>query len=258
MDYWQKRALSTQDKIASKSEKQIQAQLRKYYKKVSKSSVSRFMLVYNKIQNSKEAGLQPTPADLYKLDEYWKIQAEMTQLLRDLGDKEVKLYGNSFSAVFKNVYESIALKDDTNFNYIDMAQAEQMIKQIWCADGKSWSDRVWNNTEKLQQALNDGLIECVLTGASTEQLKEKLMYEFNVGYNRADSIVRTEVSHIQAQAARQRYEDAGISKVMVWASKDERRCEICGKLHEKVFPANGKMPIPAHPRCRCRIIPYFD
>lgn len=258
MDYWQERALNTQERLTKKSIKQVEAQLRKYYKQVSKTSIARFLLTYNKLQNSMEAGLQPTPADLYKLDKYWEIQAEMTKLLRELGDKEVKLYGNSFSKVFKNIYESLALKDDTNFNYIDEAQVEQMIKQIWCADGKSWSDRVWNNTEKLQQALNDGLLECVLTGASPEQLKERLMYEFNVGYNRADSIVRTEISHIQTQAAKQRYEDAGIDKVMVWADEDERRCDICGKLHEKVFPAFGKMPIPAHPRCRCRIIPYFD
>ena len=79
-----------------------------------------------------------------------------------------------------------------------------------------------------------------------------------MSYSRADALVRTEVAHIQTQAARQRYEDSGIEKVQVWADKDERRCEVCGKLHEKVYPVSAAIPIPAHPRCRCCIIPLVE
>mgnify|MGYP003295850755 CR=1 FL=1 len=39
---------------------------------------------------------------------------------------------------------------------------------------------------------------------------------------------------------------------------DERTCDVCGKLEGKRFPINGKMPVPAHPRCRCCIIPVVD
>jgi hypothetical protein len=77
-----------------------------------------------------------------------------------------------------------------------------MINQIWCADGKSWSSRVWKNTELLQQELNDSLIDCLLTGRNPSELKQRLIERFNVAYNRADSIVRTEITHIQTQAAR--------------------------------------------------------
>ena len=71
-------------------------------------------------------------------------------------------------------------------------------------------------------------------------------------------LVRTELAHVQTQAAKQRYSDYGVNKVQVWADKDERRCETCGKLHEKVIPIEQTMPIPAHPRCRCCIIPYIE
>lgn len=132
-----------------------------------------------------------------------------------------------------------------------------MINQIWCADGKSWSSRIWTNTDKLQQALNDNLIECVVGGKKTTQLKEMLQKDFNVSYNRADSIVRTEMAHIQTQAAQQRYKDSGIQQVEIWADKDERRCDVCGKLHKTKYPVNGAIPLPAHPRCRCCIIPVI-
>lgn len=66
------------------------------------------------------------------------------------------------------------------------------------------------------------------------------------------------MTHIQTQAARQRYLDYGISEVEVWADEDERRCDVCGKLHLKRFGIYEKMPIPAHPRCRCCIVPVVD
>lgn len=133
-----------------------------------------------------------------------------------------------------------------------------MINQIWCADGKSWSSRVWNNTDKLQQALNDNLIECVVGGKKTTQLKDMLQKDFNVSYNRADSIVRTEMAHIQTQAAQERYKNAGVQQVEIWADKDERRCEVCGKLHETKYLVGSSIPLPAHPRCRCCIVPVIN
>jgi SPP1 gp7 family putative phage head morphogenesis protein len=66
------------------------------------------------------------------------------------------------------------------------------------------------------------------------------------------------MAHIQTQAAQKRYEDYGLKEVQVWADEDERRCEICGELHQKKYPIGAVMPIPAHPRCRCCIIPVVD
>jgi hypothetical protein len=71
-------------------------------------------------------------------------------------------------------------------------------------------------------------------------------------------LARTELAHIQTQAARQRYEDTGIEYVEIWADKDERRCEVCGKLHQKRYPVGAQIPIPAHPRCRCTIVPVVE
>jgi SPP1 gp7 family putative phage head morphogenesis protein len=141
---------------------------------------------------------------------------------------------------------------------IDKEAANQMINSIWCADGKTWSDRVWTNTSKLQQALNDNIIDCVLTGKKSGYLKQELVKEFDVSFSRADSIVRTELAHIQTEAAKQRYKDSGIKEVEVIADWDERRCPICADLHHTIHPIGGKMPVPAHPRCRCCIVPVVE
>ena len=133
-----------------------------------------------------------------------------------------------------------------------------MINTIWCADGKSWSERIWGKNEALKETLNEQLLYCVATGKNPSELKQLLQERFDVSFSQADALVRTELSHIQTQAAQKRYEDYGIDEVEIWAEKDERQCEHCGKLHTKRYPVGANVPVPAHPRCRCTVIPVID
>ena len=84
-----------------------------------------------------------------------------------------------------------------------------------------------------------------------------LRERFNVSYSRADALVRTELAHVQTEAAKQRYKDYGLDEVEIWADPDERTCPVCEKLHKKVYPVGANVPIPAHPRCRCCIVPVI-
>lgn len=258
MGYWEERQAKTQARLTAKNIRETERQLKRYYKRSMEKIIGQFESTYNKVLLSIEDGKAPTPADLYKLDTYWKLQGQLRDELMKLGDKQAKLFSQQFMNEWQNIYDAIAIKDDLFFGEISRETAEQMINQIWCADGKNWSSRIWKNTDLLQQELNDNLIDCVLTGKKTTELKNILQERFNVSYNRADSIVRTEMAHIQTQAAKQRYEDSGIREVEVWADEDERRCDVCGKLHEKRFPIGAQMPIPAHPRCRCCIVPVVE
>ena len=205
-----------------------------------------------------DEGREPTPADLYNLDKYWQMQAQLKTKLQKLGDSSYKLMSGQFENQYKTIYNSLSLPSGRAFNTITDENIKQMILQIWCADGKSWSDRIWTNTDKLQQALNDNLINCVSTGKKPTELKQMLMRDFNVSFNNADTIVRTEMAHLQTQAAMQRYKDYGITEVEILADKDERQCEVCGKLHKKRYPIGANVPIPAHPRCRCSVIPVVE
>lgn len=258
MAYWADRMAAAQSKLTAKNRKQIEKQLKKYYGQSMERVINDFEKVYNKVLFAVEEGKQPTPADLYKLDAYWQMQGQLRQELQKLGDKQISAMGKIFELNFFDIYYSIALEGHTAFNTISKESVIQMISAIWVADGKSWSQRIWEDTDRLAAVLNDQLIHCVATGKKTSELKTILQNEFNVGYNRADAIVRTELSHIQNTAAQKRYEDYGIQEVMVWADKDERRCEVCGQLHEKKYLISSQMPVPAHPRCRCSIIPVVD
>ncbi len=257
-DYWKERQAQAQATLTQKGIEATEKQLQRYYKTTMLNVIDSFEKVYMKLQLNIAEGITPTPADLYRLDSYWTMQAQLREELQRLGDKQAVQMARDFTNQYRTAYRALALQDGGSFSQISKETAQQMINQIWAADGQSWSSRIWKNTSKLQEELNEKLIDCVLTGKSTEVLKRDLMERFSVSYSRADSIVRTEYNHIQTQAAQQRYKDMGVEMVQVWADYDERRCDACGKLHEKKYSVHDRMPIPAHPRCRCTIIPVID
>lgn len=257
-NYWEDRFTRIQARLTNKNVKQIEKQLKKYYKSSMNKTINDFEATYDKLLAAQEDGKEPTPADLYKLDKYWQMQGQLRKELQKLGDRQAAAMGKIFEIQFFDIYYSIAIQGKEAFNTINKEGAMQLINSIWCADGKTYSQRVWDNVDLLIETLNEGLVECVITGKKTTDLKRILRERFGVSYSRADAIVRTEMSHIQNTAAKQRYEDFGIKEMEVWADKDERLCEICGKLHKKRFPINEKPPVPVHPRCRCQVLPVVE
>ena len=255
--YWGNRVADAQNAITDKSIDDVNRQMRIYYATTMNDAIAEFEATYDKLQATVEAGREPTPADLYKLDKYWQLQAKMSQELEKLGDKEIRLLSKKFEAQFFEVYNAWAIEGQPAFNTLSTQGVRQMINSIWVADGKSWSERIWTNTRDLLSVLNDEMVKCVVNGKGTSELRKQLMHQFNVSYNRADALVRTEMAHIQTQAARERYRSYGIEEVEVLADPDDRTCPVCAALDKKRYPVNAVMPVPAHPRCRCTIVPVI-
>lgn len=258
MAYWQDRMTAAQQELLNKSRKEIEKKLKKYYVRLSKQLISEYEALYDKVLLKQAAGEAISPATLYQMDKYWELQAQTRKRLNKFGAFQQSLLSKVFEVFYQKSYNSIAIKGLALFNTLDDGAIKQVLDSIWTADGKSWSQRIWDNTALLQTTLEEGLIETVAAGKKTSQLKKILQDRFSVSYTRADTLVRTELAHIQTEAAKQRYKDYGIEQVEIWADPDERTCEVCGKLHKKKYPAGAHVPIPAHPRCRCCIVPVVD
>ena len=257
MNYWAKRIANNQQKIEGKTIKEINKQLQKYYGKASERVIRDFESTYNKLLATIEEGREPTPADLYKLDKYWQAQAQMRKELQKLGDRQISTLSKAFEVNFFEVYYSIALPGEPLFNTIEKDAVLQLINGIWVADGKTWSQRVWDNTERLAQTLNDELINIVATGKKDSELKKVLQERFGVSYHRAETLVRTEVAHIQTEAAKQRYTDYGVEYVEVLVDPDDRTCELCKALQGKKWKTTETPPLPVHPNERCCLVPVI-
>lgn len=262
MSYWQDRLFKAQEAIAAKTINQVEKQMRKYYQTAMAHVISDFEATYDKYLASIGEGRAPTPADLYKLDKYWQLQGQIKNELQKLGDRKIKLLSQAFESNWFDTYYSIVLPqigdlEDRSFNTFDKSLVRQMIDKIWVADGKTWSQRIWDDSNRLAETLNEQLITCVTTGKKTSQLKKLLQERFGVSYSRAQTLVRTEVAHIQTEAAKQRYKDYDIQYVEVLTAHGGKTepCELCKALEGKKFPINGVMPLPVHPNERCCVVP---
>lgn len=258
MAYWQDRQQASQRVLATKRQKEIDKRMRKYYQNLSKQVIAEYEALYNEVLLKQAAGEAISPATLYSMDKYWSMNAQLRKKLNATGSHLQAMMSKIFELLYWDSYSAINLQGLEAFSTIDDAAVRQVLNAVWAADGKAWSDRVWNNLTLLQETLDEGLIQCVVTGKKTTDLKKILQDRFNVSYHRADTLVRTEIAHIQTEAAKQRYTDYGISQVEIWADKDERRCDVCGKLHQKKYPTGANVPIPAHPNCRCCIVPVIE
>ncbi len=260
MEYWAKRIAKEQEAVANKSILATERQLQKYYIKCSKKILDDFEQLYNKIFQNIDEGREITPADLYKLDKYWKMQGELSKELEKLGNYQIAVLGKEFNRLITATYGVIKIPNvvEPTFTTIDKAVAGQIINSIWAPDGKIWSDRVWDNTKRLQQTLNENLIHCLITGRKTSDLKKLLQERFNVSYRRAETLIRTEMAHIQTETAKQRYKDYGIKYVEVLVSADHKTCDKCKALIGKQFSVNGAPPLPVHPNERCCLVPVIN
>lgn len=258
MGYWADRLARAQEAITKKNTKQIEKQLAKYYSSAMSKVISDFESTYNKLLATIEEGKEPTPADLYKLDKYWKMQGQLRQEVEKLGRKQIAAMSKIFELNFFEVYHSLNIESLKTFTTIDKNAIQQMINSIWVADGKTFSQRVWDNTSRLIETLNEGLLHTVVTGKKTSELKKVLQERFNISYRRADTLVRTELCHIQTQAAQQRYKDYGIQYVEVLVDPDARTCEKCKALIGKKFRIDETPPLPVHPNERCSLVAVIE
>lgn len=262
MDYWKKRLADEQAKITDKSIAATNKQLQKYYLNSYKKVVKDYESLYNKVLEARMAGEEITPAWLYQLDKYYELQAQISTELTTLGEKEIKALSNAFENQYKSIQDSIEIPDSklpkSTFNTVGQQQAKQVLQSVWCSDGKNFSDRVWNDKSLLAQTLNDNLVHCAITGKNTSELKKTLLDSFGVSHNRANTLVRTEMAHIQNEAALNRYKDYGIGRVEILADQDGRTCEQCEELDGKKFAIGTEPTLPLHPNCRCCLLPVVE
>jgi SPP1 gp7 family putative phage head morphogenesis protein len=113
--------------------------------------------------------------------------------------------------------------------------------------------------QRMQQAVNDWFLE---RSTTVRDLAKEL--EATFGRKRAQLIAITETSRAAAQGSITGYEQSGIVQEMEWlAAKGERTCPVCNGLHGERTTLRGQFPggygpPPAHPRCRCTILPVVE
>ena len=256
LQYWQERELEQRDLLYDKTLAEYEAELKKQYQQSLKAVSRDIEKLYDELLVSSADGTL-LASDLYKYNRYFNLMKSLNKQLKALGGEEITITNQKLLDMY--AITSSAVGESIGFSgEFSQKTAKEVINSIWCADGKHWSDRIWQNKAQLQVALEKGLVDCVSRGVSKDELVKTLMETFNVGYRKADRIARTELSYVQNKAAMNKYEEVGLDEYEILAAHDERTCPICGKMNGKRFKLSeaeaGVNYPPLHSNCRCAVL----
>lgn len=178
---------------------------------------------------------------------------------RDEIDKTMrKVYESSYHHA---VYEAARMSGlDLQTGPIDEGALETILKKKW--SGQNYSERVWNNTQKVADALKEELMIGALTGKTEKEMTDSINEQFLSGRNKARRLVRTESSYIHNEAHFQAYRDYGIEEYRFVATLDLRTSQICRERDGSIYRVNDKKigvnAPPMHPWCRSTTIMNLD
>ena len=178
---------------------------------------------------------------------------------RDAIDKTMrKVYESSYHHA---VYEAARMSGlDLQTGPIDEGALETILKKKW--SGQNYSERVWNNTQKVADAIKEELMIGALTGKTEKEMTDSINEQFLSGRNNARRLVRTESSYIHNEAHFQAYKDYGIEEYRFVATLDLRTSQICRERDGSVYRVNDKKigvnAPPMHPWCRSTTIMNLD
>lgn len=127
--------------------------------------------------------------------------------------------------------------------------------------GKSYSERIWTNSDLLAKQLSTKLASAIATGQSIDKTAKDFRDRFGVSRYYAERLIRTETNHFYNQAANDSYKAMGIDKYKFIATLDSRTSEICAHMDGKIIEVDkGAVGVnipPLHPNCRSTIAPYL-
>ena len=192
---------------------------------------------------------------LQALQDQVSIQLELLGKSQDM--KTFKLLQEVYKDTFVDSLKASGFH--VRFDRLNTEAIETICRNAW--SGKSFSQRIWGNNNKLIKEVRSILSQGMIQGKSVEHMSRQLAKRMSVDYHRAECLIRTETAYIRGQATADSYGELGIEQYEYLATLDNRTSAVCRSLDKKVFTMKERMigvnyP-PMHPRCRSTTIPYF-
>lgn len=146
------------------------------------------------------------------------------------------------------------------FDKLDNHSIGGILSRPWNG-GKTFSQRIWADRERLTERLETGLIQEVVRGDSMESLINSIKKEFDVNRYCAERLVLTESAYFASLSQLNGYKEMGVEKYKIIATLDLKTSNICRHMDGMVLDVKyyrpGVSAPPFHPWCRSCTAPYF-
>lgn len=185
------------------------------------------------------------------------------------------LYGNQvddidklMKRIYQDGYYHTAWEIQKGFNIgwslqsLSSDRLDKIISRPWTADGKTFSQRLWDNQQSLIANLQTELAQSVITGRAPDELIKRIAQQFNRDKNKAGRLVMTEAAAFASASQKDSFNELDVEQYEIVSTLDSHTSEICQDLDGEVFDMKdyevGSTAPPFHPWCRTVTAPYFD
>ena len=181
-----------------------------------------------------------------------------------LEDYLIKNYEDTYYHSLYEISKGLNLK--TSFATLDKNKINQVIGKPWLKDGKTFSDRIWQDKEQLINTLRTKITQSFITGSTLDEAVEDISkFVSNKIKNKeyvARRLLETESAAYASKAQIEAFKSIDVEKYEIVATLDLHTSEICQEMDGKVFNISdqeiGVTVPPFHSHCRTVIAPYFD
>ena len=173
--------------------------------------------------------------------------------------------------LLKNIYEDSYYKSiwtvqtgfqvGLAFDKLNSQVIEKVIKTKWL--GENYSDRIYNDKEKLVRTIETELSQSFITGKSGQDTAKRVSKRLDISYNNAIRLVRTESNHISNESfAEGLVASKIVEKYEFLSTLDNLTSHICQSMDGLKFKLSDRQiginfP-PMLPNCRSTTIPFFS
>ena len=232
--------------------------------------------IYASCQKEILASITETIAKLQKAGGEWSYanQSALTrsrglfeqigEQIKALGQKEQITFRQGLSNIYtdqflRQVYDlgqSITVK--ANFNRLNPALIQKTLDYPW--SGAMFSDRLWQDKERLGRNLRVGLTQSMILGEGIPQITDRINKGIDTARYNAERVARTETKRVTYCAHDDIYKDTGVEELKYRCANggDSRTCQYCRADNGKVFKRGEEPTLPRHPNCRCVYIPVVS
>lgn len=172
--------------------------------------------------------------------------------------------GKSYESVFYKTAHEVAKGTGIGKNIpaLDQSKIDMVIRKTWAQDGTNFSDKIWNNKQKLVRELHTELTQNVIRGENPQKAAKRIAEKMGVSERHAKRLVYTESAAIATKAREDCFNNLGVEKYEIVATLDSKTSDICQAMDGEFFDMKdyevGVTAPPFHPNCRSCTCPHFD
>lgn len=148
------------------------------------------------------------------------------------------------------------------FAALDERTISKVIKTPWAADGKNFSERVWDNRRKLVNELNKALTQNIILGQDPQKAIQAIAKKMNASKVNAGKLVMTEKAFFSSVAQGDCFRELDVEQYEIVATLDFKTSPLCRDMDGQHFPMPqyeaGVTAPPFHVYCRTTTVPYFE